>query len=33
MHVVYNGPDATIYENDNALPRTWLVGGQQVVKR
>ena len=30
-HVVYDGPDATIYENDDALPRTWLVGQQDVV--
>ena len=31
VHVAYDGPDATIYANDNALPRTWLVGGEQVV--
>jgi hypothetical protein len=31
LHVVYNGPDATIYANAGALPRTWLVDDQQVV--
>jgi len=31
VHVAYNGPDATVYANGNALPRTWLVGGEQVV--
>jgi hypothetical protein len=30
VHMVYDGPDATIYANDNALPRTWLVADQQV---
>jgi Bacterial membrane protein YfhO len=32
VHLAYNGPDATIYVNDNALPRTWLVADQQVLK-
>ncbi len=32
LHVVYNGSDATIYQNDNALPRTWLVADQEVIK-
>jgi Bacterial membrane protein YfhO len=32
MHLAYDGPDATIYANDNALPRTWLVADQQVLK-
>jgi Bacterial membrane protein YfhO len=32
VHEVYDGPDATIYANGNALPRTWLVADQQVVK-
>jgi hypothetical protein len=32
VHLAYDGPDATIYTNDNALPRTWLVADQQVVK-
>ncbi len=32
VHVAYDGPDATIYANDNALPRTWLVGSEQVVE-
>lgn len=32
VHIAYNGPDATIYANDNALPRTWLVGSEEVVK-
>jgi hypothetical protein len=31
LQVAYDGPDATIYENRDALPRTWLVAGQQVV--
>jgi len=31
VHVAYDGPDATIYANDNALPRTWLVDDQEVV--
>ncbi len=31
VHLAYDGPDTTIYANDNALPRTWLVGGEQVV--
>jgi hypothetical protein len=30
VHVTYDGPDATIYANDNALPRTWLVSDQLV---
>jgi Bacterial membrane protein YfhO len=30
VHVVYDGRDATIYANDNALPRTWLVSDQLV---
>jgi hypothetical protein len=32
VHLAYDGPDATIYANDNALPRTWLVGSEDVVK-
>jgi hypothetical protein len=32
VHVAYDGPDATIYDNTNALPRTWLVGDQEVEK-
>jgi hypothetical protein len=31
LHVVYRGSDATVYENSNALPRTWLVADQQIV--
>ncbi|HWC38045.1 MAG TPA: YfhO family protein [Acidimicrobiales bacterium] len=31
LRQVYDGSDATIYANDGALPRTWLVTGQQVV--
>jgi hypothetical protein len=31
LHVVYDGSDATIYQNDNALPRTWLVADQEVI--
>jgi hypothetical protein len=31
LRVAYDGPDGTIFANDAALPRTWLVGGQQVV--
>jgi hypothetical protein len=32
LHLVYNGYDARIYANDEVLPRTWLVTGQDVVK-
>ena len=32
VHVAYDGADATVYANDNALPRTWLVARQQVEK-
>jgi len=32
VHVAYDGPDATIYANDDALPRTWLVDDQEVVR-
>jgi hypothetical protein len=32
LRVVYDGPDATIYQNENALPRTWLVADQKVVR-
>jgi len=32
LHIAYDGSDATIYANDDALPRTWLVADQQVVK-
>jgi len=32
LRVAYDGPDATIYANPAALPRTWLVAGQEVVK-
>ncbi len=32
LRVAYDGPDATIYANSDALPRTWLVAGQQIVK-
>jgi hypothetical protein len=31
LSVAYDGPDARIYRNANALPRAFLVGGQQVV--
>ncbi len=30
VHVAYDGSDATVYANDNALPRTWLVSDQLV---
>jgi len=32
LRVAYDGPDATIYSNPAALPRTWLVTGQRVVR-
>jgi hypothetical protein len=32
LRVGYNGPDATIYENDRALPRAWVTGSQQLVR-
>jgi Bacterial membrane protein YfhO len=32
LHKVYDGPDATIYENDNAMPRVWLAGDQDVIR-
>jgi hypothetical protein len=32
LRVVYDGPDATIYANPDAMPRTWLVTGQVVVR-
>ncbi len=32
LPVVYDGPDAKIYANPDALPRTWLVTGQTVVQ-
>jgi hypothetical protein len=32
LHIAYDGSDATIYANDDALPRTWLVADQEVVK-
>ncbi len=31
LTVAYDGPDAVIYRNPSALPRTWLVTGQEVV--
>lgn len=31
LTVAYDGPDATVYANPSSLPRTWLVGAQQVV--
>jgi hypothetical protein len=31
LWVAYDGPDARIYRNANALPRVFLVGGQRVV--
>lgn len=31
LHVVYHRSDATIYDNDNALPRVWMVTSQHVV--
>lgn len=31
LHVVYDGYDATIYQNDDAMPRTWLVDQQAVL--
>ena len=32
LRVAYDGSDATIYQNEDALPRTWLVTDQKVVK-
>lgn len=32
LRLAYDGPDATVYSNPAALPRTWLVTGQRVVK-
>jgi hypothetical protein len=32
LRAVYRGPDATIYANDDALPRVWLVDGEDVVR-
>ncbi|MGA2037464.1 MAG: YfhO family protein, partial [Acidimicrobiales bacterium] len=32
LQIAYRGSDATIYANDDALPRTWLVADQQVVE-
>jgi Bacterial membrane protein YfhO len=29
--VTYDGPDARLYSNPHALPRTWVVGSQEVV--
>jgi membrane protein YfhO len=31
LKLAYSGPDARVYKNENALPRTFLVGRQQVV--
>ncbi len=31
LHLAYRGSDAVIYRNSNALPRAWLVSGEQVV--
>lgn len=31
FRLVYDGPDAKIYENRRALPRTWLVSAEKVV--
>jgi hypothetical protein len=31
LRLAYDGPDATIYANPDALPRTWLVGSEEVV--
>jgi hypothetical protein len=31
LRLAYNGPDAQVYANDNALPRAFLVGRQRVV--
>jgi hypothetical protein len=31
LTVAYDGPDATVYANAAALPRTWLVGAQEVL--
>jgi hypothetical protein len=31
LRVAYRGPDAVVYANDAALPRAFLVGGQQTV--
>jgi hypothetical protein len=31
LTVAYAGPDATIYANPNALPRTWLADAQEVL--
>jgi hypothetical protein len=32
LHKAYPGPDAVVYENRTAFPRTWLAGGQEVVR-
>jgi hypothetical protein len=32
LRLVYQGRDALVYENGGALPRTWLVANQQVVR-
>jgi hypothetical protein len=32
LRLDYDGRDARIYANDNALPRTWVVGAQRVVR-
>lgn len=30
LRIAYDGADATVYANDEALPRTWVVGAQEV---
>jgi hypothetical protein len=32
LELAYSGPDARVYRNTNALPRTFLVGGQKTVR-
>jgi hypothetical protein len=32
LRVTYDGDDARIYANPRAMPRTWVVGGQRVVR-
>ena len=32
LRLAYRGSDARVYVNENALPRTFLVGGQRIVK-
>ena len=32
LELAYDGRDARVYENEGALPRAWVVGGQRVVE-